>query len=129
MSRNNMSISRIMYSKIPTKRKISNFLALDCQVECVLSQTRRCLAVTFAGWNRWRKRVKVIIRSCIGFTWPRCVDSVSCLVVPSHDVMNSNERTTKQPCTACCTGSNDQHADIPFMLILALAWHYYSIIR
>ena len=32
MSRNVISISRIMYSKMPTKRKISIFLALDCQV-------------------------------------------------------------------------------------------------
>ena len=38
MSRNDISISRIMYSKMTTKRKISFFLALDGQVSSLRGQ-------------------------------------------------------------------------------------------
>ena len=40
---------------------------------------------------------------------PGCVDSVSCLVVPSHEAMDSNVRATKQPYNACYTSSDGQH--------------------
>ena len=53
-----------------------------------------------------------------------CDNSVSCLVVPSHMVMN-NETNLQR----IYTGSKDQHAISPIMLILMLTWCYHGIFQ
>ena len=47
--------------------------------------------------------------------------------LPSHDVMNSNARATKQHCNACFTGSGGQHAERPITLILTLSSQFTSV--
>ena len=42
-----------------------------------------------------------------------CVDSVSCLLVLSHEALSSNAGATKQSCNACYTGSGGQHVESP----------------
>ena len=58
---------------------------------------------------------------------PGCVDSVSCLVVSSHEAMNSNAGATKQSCNACYPGSRGQHVESPITLILTSTWHCHSL--
>ena len=46
-----------------------------------------------------------------------CVDSVSLLVVSSHEATSSNAGAFKQYCNACYTGSGGQHVESPITLI------------
>ena len=59
-------------------------------------------------------------RRCLKSPRHGCVDSVSWLVVSSHEAMNSNAGATKHPCNACYTGYGDQHVESPITLILTL---------